>query len=69
MFYLSINFASTMYLLFHVFLPTEVTINLEAPDSEVVESDGAVVLRVTLSAPFPEDIDFLLSSVDGSANG
>ena len=51
------------------FLPTEVTINLEVPDSEVVESVGTVSVRVTLSAPFTDDIDFVISTVDDSANG
>ena len=50
-------------------LPTDVTINLEAPDSEVVESVGAVILRVILSAPFPEDIDFVIGTIPGNANG
>ena len=54
---------------FNLFLPTEVTINLEVPDSEVVESDGTVSVRVTLSAPFPDDIDFVIRTLDDSANG
>ena len=46
-----------------------VTINLEVPDSEVVESDGTVSVRVILSGPFREDIDFVIRTVDDSANG
>ena len=60
-----INFGNCI----HFFLPIEVTINLEVPDSEVVESDGSVSIRVTLSAPFTEDIDFVIRTVDDSANG
>ena len=57
------------YINFKYFLPTDVTINLEAQDFEVVESDGAVILRVTLSAPFPENIDFVIRTIPGTANG
>ena len=57
------------YINFIPFLPTDVTINLEAPDSEVVESVGAVIVRVTLSAPFPENIDFVIRTIPGTANG
>ena len=57
------------YINFIHFLPTDITINLEAPDSEVVESVGAVILRVTLSAPFPENIDFVIYTVPGTAKG
>ena len=53
----------------HTFFSAEVTINLEVPDSEVAESDVTVSVRVTLSAPFPEDIDFMIHTVDDSANG
>ena len=54
-----------------VFLePTaEILINLNIPDSRVIESAGTVLVEVNLSSPSPEDIELTLQLLGDSAIG
>ena len=54
-----------------VFLePTaEILINLNIPDSRVIESAGTVLVEVNLSSPSPEDIEVTLQLLGDSAIG
>ena len=54
-----------------VFLePTaEILINLNIPDSRVIESAGTVLVEVALSSPSPENIEVTLQLLGDSAIG
>ena len=54
-----------------VFLePTaEIIINLNIPDSRVIESAGTVLVEVALSSPSPENIEVTLQLLGDSAIG